>query len=53
MIELHLSFLHSNSFLRSLEELASCHQDIPCGQSNVSKCLAYSHTLKINCKGND
>ena len=41
-MELYSSFLHSNSFV----ELAHCHQNIPCGQSNVSERLVYGHILK-------
>ena len=37
-----LNFLKSNSF----KELAKCHQDIPCGQSDVSNYLAFRHILK-------
>ena len=33
-------------FFKSLEELAKCHQNISCGQTDESKCLAYRHILK-------
>ena len=33
-------------FFKSLEESAKCHQKIPCGQIDESKCLAYRYILK-------
>ena len=33
-------------FSRSFEELAKCSQDVPCGQCDVSKHLAYRYILK-------
>ena len=33
-------------FFKSLEKSAKCHQTIPCGQTDESKCLVYRHILK-------
>ena len=44
--ELHSSFLQSKLFSQSFGELTRCSQNMSCGQSEVSKCLAYRHILK-------
>ena len=46
LIELHSSFLHSNSFFTVLENGQRVVKIFSCGQSDVSECLMYWHILK-------